>query len=169
MTVQFQDKLLSVFFVLCLGVSSLCHAQESDLREQLQDERRVVIEFDGIEHFFSANGFSQQALRQSLTDRLTASGFDVRGQAEAENDPGVLTLTIKFHVNQGAMYLPYLFYIKLYRRRPLADQRGYILDELWSSWTHGMTEIDHLDRMYPYIHDLLDEMVEDALGYIPAY
>ncbi len=142
-------------------------ASAAPLREALADASGVVIRFQGIEPFFFAHKFSQNKLRQQLESRLQAAGVKVLGTSATLDDPDVLFLTLIFHVNQNPMYLPFLVHMKLQRKSLLSEERGFVTDDLWSDWKHGMTEREHLDRLYVYIIELLDVLLQQALGYVP--
>lgn len=162
------NNLLGSVLTVLLFCNSLQSAATESLQSELTAASGVVIRFQGIESFFSTHNFSQNVLRERLESRLRAAGIRVVGASSSADDPEALILTLKFHVNQNPMYLPFLVYLKVQARRELAGHRGYVFDELWSEWKHGMTEREHLDRMYPYILEMLDDFLQQVLGYVPV-
>ncbi len=135
-------------------------AAESRYRT-LSDIRRLAVQLRGINsREWSRYGFTETGVREQITGRLSAAGFDVVGPDSSLRDTDTLVLEVAVHVNDQAFNNSFLVLLRLKDKLALPNSPdGYVTQTIWSDWRIGGFEPYRYDKLRKTILELIESFV----------
>ncbi|MGQ0658400.1 MAG: hypothetical protein ACT4NU_09955 [Chromatiales bacterium] len=124
----------------------------------LSDIRRLAVYLRGTNsREWSRYGFTDTEVREAITKRLLAAGFDVVGPGSSLRDTDTLVLEVAVHVNDQALNNSFLVFLRLKDKRPLPQSsQGYITHTIWSDWRIGGFEPYRFEKLRAIILELVE-------------
>lgn len=136
-------------------------AAEPSRYRTLSDIRRLAVHLRGINsREWSRYGFTETGLREQITGRLSAAGFEVVGPGFASSDIGAVVLEVAVHVNDQAFNNSFLVFLRLKDKLALPNTPdGYVTQTIWSDWRIGGFEPYRYDKLRKTILELIESFV----------
>jgi len=136
-------------------------AAESSRHRDMSDIRRLTVQLRGINsREWSRYGFTETGVREQISGRLSAAGFEVLGPGAALSDTSSVVLEVAVHVNDQAFNNSFLVFLRLKDKLALPNNRGgYVTQTIWSDWRIGGFEPYRFDKLRKAILELIDSFV----------
>lgn len=134
---------------------------ESSRYRTLSDIRRLAVQLRGTNsREWSRHGFTDTEVREAITKRLLAAGFNVVGPGSSLRDTDTLVLEVAVHVNDQAFNNSFLVFLRLKDKLALPNSPdGYVTQTIWSDWRIGGFEPYRFDKLRKVILELIDSFV----------
>lgn len=135
-------------------------AEEFAPHRTLGDIRVVAVRLSGAHGDWRRYGFSETAILEAVTRRLTQQGIRVVGPAESLSMPEALILSIELHVNDATFFDSFLVFLKLKEKIPMPDNpEGFVTHDIWSKWRIGSFRKDEYTKLQGHVLDLLEKLL----------
>ncbi len=146
----------AVTLAFLLGLLPLCATALSTA--PLGGVRQVALLFEGDLDLAAREGLDLNGLREEIGRRLQAAGIEVVGPAEAGRS-GRDRLVVKLQITPTAVTYGYTITVRLERRQALPEGGGWLKQTVWSDWKVGGTRLGELERMRPWILELVEDFL----------